>query len=217
MSTTGTGGPTTPTTPTRVSEGTYKRLTSGVGQFALAIVACFALVLVAMLISPGNSILGGAKEILPSADAGQGALELRNIAPYVSWAPHALPPRWRCTSSRLTTTPASWHVGYVTPSDQYAALEQSDETPPDQFITRMTNVNPTKPNSLKGIREVAGAPWEEYFRVDKKQYSLVRRLPGVTLVVSGTASYDELAVLAGSLQQQPKQSSTPAAAPKPTP
>jgi hypothetical protein len=210
VSTTGTDGP---TPPIRVSEGTYKRLTSGVGQFALAIGACFALVLVAMLISPGNSVLGGAKEILPSADAGQGALELRNIAPYVSWAPQGLPARWRCTSSRLTTTPASWHVGYVTPSDQYAALEQSDETPPDQFISRMINVDPTKRGSLRGIREVAGVPWEEYFRVDKKQYSLVRRLPGVTLVVSGTASYDELAVMAGSLQQQPKQS----AAPKPTP
>jgi hypothetical protein len=217
VSTTGTDGPATPATPATVSEGTYKRLTSGVGQFALAIVACFALVLVAMLISPGNGVLGGAKEILPSADAGQGALELRNIAPYVSWVPRGLPPRWRCTSSRLTTTPVSWHVGYVTPADQYAALEQSDETPPDQFISRMTNVDPTKPSNRKGIREVAGVPWEEYFRVDKKQYSLVRRLPGVTLVVSGTASYDELAVLAGSLQQQPRQSGTATSAPSPTP
>lgn len=196
---------------TTVSEGTYKRLTSGVGQFAIAIGACFLLVLVVMLISPGNGIIGGAKEILPSADPNQGAAALRMTAPYVSWAPEGLPAKWHCTSSRLTGggNPVAWHAGYVTPSGQYAALEQSNEAPVDQFVARMTNVNPKTPGSLRGTREIAGASWSEYFRKDKKQSSLVRELPGVTLVVSGTASYDELAVLAGSLKPQPKQSSQP--------
>jgi Protein of unknown function (DUF4245) len=168
---------------------------------------------VVMLISPGNNILGGSKEILPSADPNQGAAALRITAPYLSWAPQGLPAKWHCTSSRLSGggNPVSWHAGYVTPSGQYAALEQSNETPADQFIARMTNVNPKTPGSLKGTREIAGATWSEYFRKDKKQSSLVRELPGVTLVVSGTASYDELAVLAGSLRPQPKQS------PQPTP
>lgn len=197
---------------TTVSEGTYKRLTSGVGQLAIAIGVCLLLVLVVMLISPGNGIIGGAKEILPSADPNQGAAALRMTAPYLSWAPEGLPAKWHCTSSRLTGgNPVAWHAGYVTPSMQYAALEQSNETPVDQFLARMTNVNPKTPGSLRGTREIAGASWSEYFRKDKKQYSLVRELPGVTLVVSGTASYDELAVLAGSLKPQPKPS------PQPTP
>lgn len=201
---------------TAVSEGTYKRLTSGVAQFAIAIGACFALVLVVMLISPGNGVIGGAKEILPSANPSEGAAALRATAPYVSWAPQGLPAKWHCTSSRLSgdgSGPVSWHAGYVTPSGEYAALEQSNETPVGDFVTRMTNINPATPGSLKGTREIAGVSWSEYFRKDKKQYSLVRELPGVTLVVSGTASYDELAVLAGSLQAQPKPSSQPT--PKP--
>jgi hypothetical protein len=198
--------------PARVSEGTYKRLTSGVGQFALAIGACFALVLVVMLLTPGNNILNNPKETLPSADPSEGATALRFSAPYVSWAPQGLPANWHCTSSTLSGTtrqsgkdPVSWHVGYVTPDSQYAALEQSNEKPANAFIGRMTNVRPTMPGALKGTRDIAGATWEEYFRTDKKQYSLVRRLPDLTLVVSGTASYDELATLAASLQPQPKK------------
>jgi uncharacterized protein DUF4245 len=53
-----------------------------------------------------------------------------------------------------------------------------------------------------GSRQVAGATWAEYHREDKRQRSLVRLLPGVTLVVTGTASFDELAVLAASLRPQ---------------
>jgi hypothetical protein len=195
-------------TPQQVSDGTYKRLTSGVGQFALAIGACLALVGLIMLISPRSD-----KQTLPQVDAGSAAEAMRLTAPYVSYAPVGLPAGWRATSSRLSggTGPLAWHLGFLTPSDQYAALEESDERPAATFVTRMTNVDPLGPKSLAGTRQVAGATWNEYYRKDKNQNSLVRELPTVTLVVTGTASYDELALLAGSLRPQPKP--TPSATP----
>jgi hypothetical protein len=190
----------------RVSDGTYKRLTSGVGQFALAIGACLALVGVIMLITPRKN-----KETLPHVDASSAVVALRLTAPYVSYAPEGLPSGWRATSSRLSGGKRSvaWHLGYVTPNDQYAALEESNELPASAFVTRMTNVDPLSPKSLAGTRQIAGATWNEYYRKDKKQNSLVRELPTVTFVVTGTASYDELAVLATSLKPQPKAAVTP--------
>jgi hypothetical protein len=192
--------------PQHVSDGTYKRLTSGVGQFALAIGACLALVGVIMLITPRAD-----KETLPQVDPSSAAMAMRLTAPYVSYAPVGLPAGWRATSSRLSggKGPVAWHLGYLTPSDQYAALEESDERPAAGFVARMTNVDSLNPASLVGTRQVAGTTWNEYHRTDKRQNSLVRQLPTVTLVVTGTASYDELAVLAASLMPQPRTTATP--------
>jgi hypothetical protein len=202
-----------PETPRAVSPGTYKRLTSGPGQFGLAMGACLLLVLIVVLISPGQSIITphGTKQILPSADPNQAATALQYSAPYRSWAPQGLPHGWQCTSSRLSGNGGSvigWHAGYVTPKGEYASLEESNEQPADGFVHRMTNIDPAKPNTLRGTVQIAGATWQQYYRADKKQSSLVRRLPGVTLVVTGTASYSELAVLAASLHPQP-QHTTP--------
>jgi hypothetical protein len=49
---------------------------------------------------------------------------------------------------------------------------------------------------------VAGAAWTRYAAA--KDRALVRTVGTVTLVVTGTASYDELATLAAALQPQPK-------------
>ena len=185
-----------------VSPGTYKRLTSGVGQFALAVGACFALVLVVAVLSPGNGILGfgKAKETLPYVDPSPAAAALRLTAPYTSYAPEGLPATWRPTSSRITGTvaskPVSWHLGYVTPAGEYAALEESNRQPAATFIASVAAGKPA------GVRQVAGVSWTEY--AGAKDRALVRTVGTVSLVVTGTASYDELAALAGSLQAQPK-------------
>ncbi len=182
-----------------VSPGTYKRLTSGPGQFAIAVGACLLVVLVVMLVTPGNGILGfgKAKETLPYADPSQGAQALKISAPYTSYAPQGLPAGWRPTSSRLSVSdpnkPVSWHLGYVTPSSEYAALEESNR-PSAAFVKA------TAPGRAAGDRQVAGAAWTQY--TDGKDRALVRTAGPVTLIVTGTASYDELATLAGALQPQ---------------
>lgn len=186
-----------PRQPVVVSPGVHKRLTTGPSGYVMALLACFALVGLIVLITPRDE-----RELLPTADFRGHALALRESAPYTSYAPQGLPTGWRATSSRLTGTagggPVAWHLGFVTPNDEYAALEESNENPAE-FIARMTNQKLTA-----GVQQVAGAPWQRHYRPDKKQRSLVRSLPGVTLVVTGTASYDELAVLVGALRPQPK-------------
>ncbi|MFI6517154.1 DUF4245 domain-containing protein [Spirillospora sp. NPDC050679] len=190
-----------------VSPGVYKRLTSGLSGFTLAMGACLLLVAVIYAITPRST-----EEVLPTVDYRSQLWAMRNDAPYTVHAPEGLPAGWRPTSSRLNGLnkpgePVAWHLGFVTPSDEYAALEQSNEKA-SEYVKRMTN----NKNS-SGTQQVAGQTWTRYFRKDKKQNSLARTLPnGVSIVVAGTASYEELAVLAASLKPQAKDG-----APLPTP
>lgn len=203
--------------PYEVTPGVYKRLTTGLGGYTLAMLACLLMAGVVVLLTPKDET-----ETLPTADYGGHLLTLRNEAPYTPYAPENLPVMWRATSSRLTglgeaDKPVAWHLGMVTPSDEYAALEQSDERPVSEYLWRMTNSR-----EPVGVQQVAGQTWQRYYRKDKDQRSLVRTLPDVTLVVTGTASYEELGVLAASLRPQPRNASpsatpaTPGATASPT-
>ncbi|GEM_PF-378783 len=199
--------------PYEVSPGVYKRLTTGLGGYALAMLTCLLLVGLVVLISPREHT-----ENLPTVDYGVHLARLRADAPYTPYAPEGLPSTWRATSSRLSgldggddEDPVAWHLGMVTPSDEYAALEQSDEQPVSEYLWRMTNSR-----EPVGVQQVAGQTWQRYYRRDKNQRSLVRTLPGLTLVVTGTASYEELAVLAASLKPQPKDTAAPSPSAAPT-
>ncbi|TDD85279.1 DUF4245 domain-containing protein [Actinomadura darangshiensis] len=183
-----------------VSPGVHKRLTTGLGGFAMALGACMLLVLAIYVITPRSN-----KEVLPTVNYGSQLWAMRNDAPYSVYSPEGLGPRWRPTSSRLHglesggKEPVAWHLGFVTPSDEYAALEQSNEKA-SEYVPRMTNSS-----TPLGTQQVGGATWSKYHRKDKKANSLARTLPdGVSLVVTGTASYEELAVLAASLEPQKK-------------
>ncbi|WP_018653027.1 DUF4245 domain-containing protein [Actinomadura flavalba] len=185
----------------QVAPGVYKRLTGGPFGFAMAMLACLLIVGVIYLITPRSD-----NDVLPTVDYSDQLFTMRAAAPFPVHAPEGLAPGWRPTSSRVTGLAAdggdkvAWHLGFLTPSGRYAALEQSNEKPGD-YIPRMTNSRaPT------GAEEVAGATWQKYHRKDKGANSYARTLPnGVSLVVTGNTGYEELAVLVKSLREQPKQ------------
>ena len=187
--------------PITVSPSVYRRLMSGLPGLIIAILACLAVVPMVILLTPRRNPGG-----IPRVDYRGELSGLEAVAPYPVQAPEGLPPQWYPTSSRLTGKtggPVAWHLGFYTPQKQYAALEESNEQPGGHggFIDRMTSQG-----HPEGSMQVAGTTWDKTFRKDKKQRSLVRRLPGLTMVVTGTASYDELAVFAGSLKARPKPS-----------
>jgi len=128
-------------------------------------------------------------------------VKFRRAAPYPVLAPRSLPPAWQPVSSRLTLVPGgavSWHLGFVTPSGGIASLEESSERPAP-FILRMTNNG----NMLPGVW-IGGTWWSRRWRQDKDQRSMYRSARGAfTIVVTGTAGWQELSVLANSLSQQP--------------
>ena len=115
----------------------------------------------------------------------------RAQADYPVLYPAGLDPAWRPTSARWEVTPASlpdpaWHVGFVTPGDTYAQLGQSASQEPAYVAGQVAGAQPA-------------GEWEGWIRYDGDQRALVRVVDGVTVVVSGTASWADLQVLAASL------------------
>jgi hypothetical protein len=115
--------------------------------------------------------------------------QARAEADYPILYPAGLDAAWRPTSARWEITPASapdaaWHVGFVTPDDAYAQLGQSATEDPSYVADQI------------GAAEPAGE-WEGWIRYDSiDQRALVRVDSGVTVVVSGTAPWPTLQVLA---------------------
>jgi hypothetical protein len=130
-------------------------------------------------------------------------------APYDAVVPQGLPETWRPTSARVSgpgDDPFQWHVGFVTPSQEYAAAGQSDQG------TRAYLIQEKAGGAEVGTVAVGDERWTRYEREDGKRASLVKVEDGVTTLVTGTGSQDELVTLALSLSDEPVETGpTPAA------
>ncbi|MEP6464128.1 MAG: DUF4245 domain-containing protein [Frankiaceae bacterium] len=111
-------------------------------------------------------------------------------------APAGLPPRWRATSARLNPqgSVVDLHVGFVTPAEKYAELEESTGQA-DAFI---------RDTLAKGVRvigstTIAGVRWEQR-RTAKGELALLRTSGRATVIVTGNAAPGELQALASSLR-----------------
>lgn len=161
-------------------------------RFVRAVVVCVLLTAVAVVLTPRRTAIPG-----PMVPYHADAARLRAAAPYPAYAPSRLPRSWWPVASRLTGVddpPLAWHLDFVLPGGGHAALEESDEDH-TEFASRMANVA-----AVSGRQRIAGVNWERRYREDKDQRSLVRRAGRVTLVVTGTASWADLTLLARSLR-----------------
>ena len=136
-------------------------------------------------------------ESVHTVDIGPTLKAVERIAAYHALIPGGLSEDWRPTSAHIGhrsghARPTSLHIGYVTPDDEYAALEESDASR-DGFVAATTDRAP-----VAGSRVIDGVTWEE--RAKGSTRSLVRAIGDVTVIVTGTASYAELAELAASLR-----------------
>ncbi|GAA2627918.1 DUF4245 domain-containing protein [Streptomyces axinellae] len=147
----------------------------------------------------------------------------RRAAPYPVAAPVGLSKDWRATSVRYSadgTEGAAWHLGFMTPDDEYAAVEQSergDRRSPDRFIR---DVSQGAEKTAKKQR-VDGEEWTRY--KGPKYDALVRPAAdgkSVT-VVTGTATFEQLGELAGALHAKsekpgPGPGAVPSSSPTPS-
>lgn len=122
------------------------------------------------------------------------------FASSVSWqvlAPKALPATWQSTSARIEPTSdgrTALHIGWLTPAQLYAALEQSD-TAEVRYVRDKTNgATPTGSPYL-----TAGRSWMRLESVGGATRALVARAGPVSYVVAGSAGWTELEALAATL------------------
>ncbi|HEX8495722.1 MAG TPA: DUF4245 domain-containing protein [Actinomycetales bacterium] len=132
----------------------------------------------------------------PPVDVARGAQAAAARVEFTPAVPVGLPSSWVATSVRTTTATAgvlTWHAGFLV-DGEYAAFEQGKDAPAD-WVRAQTNRG--RPD---GTQDVNGVAWDRILRVDKVQNSLVHTNGDVTTVVTGTASYEQLAVLAAALR-----------------
>jgi Protein of unknown function (DUF4245) len=122
--------------------------------------------------------------------------QARDQASYDVLAPIALPDAWVSTSARTTSAGAAvtWHVGFVTPHDDYAALEQGDGNPA-AFVRQFADGG-----APAGSVVIGSATWRRVEGGDPEPRALVLERDHVTTVVAGNAGWAELQELAASLQ-----------------
>ncbi|WP_411105795.1 DUF4245 domain-containing protein [Streptomyces sp. cmx-4-9] len=118
----------------------------------------------------------------------------RRAAPYPVAAPVGLAPQWRATSVSYDRKQADgWHLGFLNGQQQYVAVEQSSDASAKNIgkITRHA--------AATGQTQQAGErTWERW--EGEKYDALVHQEQGHVTVVTGTASFEELGVLAAALE-----------------
>ncbi|MFI6500550.1 DUF4245 domain-containing protein [Nonomuraea typhae] len=175
------------------------RLTQTFYGYVVAMLVCLAGVGVFLLMTPQSRT-----EHIPKREYTITVANFNRAVPYKVWRPSQDPAGWIANSNRIADGSAGakvLYLGFATAKREHAMFAQSGEQPAAGFGNRMANSD----KSI-GTEQINGQPWDKRFREDKKQRTLIRTLPGVTLVVTGTADWPELTQLAASLQELPKPS-----------
>lgn len=136
-------------------------------------------------------------ENIPTVDYRPDIEVMRQSADYEVTAPSEdMPDGWTPTSSHLNVTgPVSWSIGFATPQDSHAMLTQSDDDPETVIADRVKDAEPV------GSVMVADQEWEQFESDDWG--ALVQRGDDRTLIISGSTSLDEFAVLAEHMETYP--------------
>ncbi|MFF5111657.1 DUF4245 domain-containing protein [Streptosporangium sp. NPDC000509] len=176
-----------------------RKFTQGFYGYVFAMAVCLAAVGLFLLVTPQSRT-----EHIPRVDYSIALADLRRTAPFLVWSPEPVAAGWIPNSSKNTSANGvtTWRLGFATAKRFHAMLAQSNEKPEAEFANRLSNTS-----TVTGTVQINGVTWEQRVREDKNQRSLVRFLPDVTIVVTGTAPWDELSTLAGSLKQLPKNTS----------
>ncbi|WP_081975102.1 DUF4245 domain-containing protein [Modestobacter caceresii] len=120
-------------------------------------------------------------------------------ADYELLVPTDLPDGWRSTSVRTNAgsvqagAPVTLEIGWFTPSEEYAGYVVSDDPSAPALADVLDGA------TADGTEQVDGQSWER-LDTQRGETALTRTADGATLVVSGSASEEELATLAGSLE-----------------
>jgi hypothetical protein len=121
------------------------------------------------------------------------------LAGYQLLVPRGLSDDWRATSVRTDAgqategDPVTLQIGWLTPGEEFAEYVVSD----DANATALTDV--LDDATEDGAQQVAGEAWQR-LTTERGETALTRTEGTATLVVTGSASDDELETLAGSLR-----------------
>jgi hypothetical protein len=134
-------------------------------------------------------------EVKP-VDPGPALTQARLSAPYDVYAPEPAPAGWTPTVARFEPAPPSndWTLGFVTASDEYAAVSQTDGGLQALLDAVAPDAEPA------GEATVNGQAYQRWEAPGQSRRALAAAVSGSVLVVGGTAGWPELERLAASLR-----------------
>jgi len=124
----------------------------------------------------------------------------------VSLADPSLPDGWRANAAEWrpggTDGVSSWYIGFLTPKNEFIALTQAVDANPTWLAEQLAKVPPTTSVTI------GGRDWDVYRNpapaADRGNFesALVTPSGASTYLLVGTASDEEMAVLAGALSEE---------------
>ncbi|WP_157683242.1 DUF4245 domain-containing protein [Microlunatus soli] len=148
---------------------------------------------------------GPDKPTVQTVDWQSVASRAREQAPYEVLAPAAIPAGWRATRASWTevgqpdptgqeSVRNRWQLGVLTDRNIYLELDQVDKQPAE-FVEQAT-----REAVDDGVSRVDGNEWKRLVTDDDRTRALVHAGAGVTTVVTGDASYQQLEAFVGLLR-----------------
>jgi hypothetical protein len=157
------------------------------------------LVLGCLLVVGITAIRQNPDDPVREVDTSSAERAVSQLASYQLLVPRGLSDDWRPTSVRTDAgqasagDPVSLQIGWLTPAEEFAQYVVSD----DPETTALTDV--LDEATEDGTAQVGGDTWQR-LTTERGETALTRSEGAATLVVTGSASDDELETLAGSLQ-----------------
>ncbi|WP_138760324.1 DUF4245 domain-containing protein [Modestobacter altitudinis] len=157
------------------------------------------LVLGCLLVVGVTAIRQNPDDPVREVDTSSAERAVSQLAGYQLLVPRGLSDDWRPTSVRTDAgqaspgDPVSLQIGWLTPAEEFAQYVVSDD--PD--TTALTDV--LEDATEDGTEQVGGDTWQRV-TTQRGETALTRTEGTATLVVTGSASDDELETLAGSLE-----------------
>jgi hypothetical protein len=116
-----------------------------------------------------------------------------------------LPEGWAANRAELVSAPADgvarWEIGFLTPGGEYIGFVQGFDANPSWVADQVRSA------SAVGTERIGGYGWDVFDRRDvddpgNLEYALVTATDASTIVLGGTASDDEFAVLAAAVAEE---------------
>jgi hypothetical protein len=157
----------------------------------VGVVVAATLIFVPGLFHPSKS------QRFPALDYADYVTGFHQVTGKTALTPRSLPSDWKGNAATLTGPAAAehLHIGFATPGQQYAGLEESVED-----VTAFAPVVlGARGAAVTGTVTIAGAPWQTRTS-SRGEYSLSRTVGGIAVVITGSATDAQLQLLAGSLR-----------------
>jgi hypothetical protein len=174
--------------PKRGSE-TMLDMTRSIGL--ILVVLAVTLVFVPGLLHPNNS------DKFPAVDYSSYVSGFKTVTGKPALIPLPQPSGWKANAGTLTGPAAieHLHVGFVVPGSQYAGLDES-VGPMDALVSKVLG---TRGLATTGSTPINGATWQARTSA-RGEIAITRRTGGVNIVITGSATAEQLETLAASLR-----------------